>query len=383
MQMTVLVLLSSMTIAFISDSLSWTIFTSPTWVRTHGPPVPDQNSLPEDVINKLRIKKGLITEITRTFLITIISLVSIALFGPVNIYEAFKNNLTIQIICLVGLTSGLVHYLFIGPYRLAKKSTQPMKLLSQKGFREFFVPYLIKLVGFLAVIFGILGALIISVFIGIQNDLSDLFGKISEINHLLQIQFNDLSYYQIISMQLIGFGDWISQSSQKYIVTSLLLLFFIIFVQSTYLRSVVSETSVDKYKFIFWVIVIAVLSFSVIYLPFQFSNLHEDTQNAIQGISYDLIDNTDLSTGQLADLLALEEFLLSHDINWLILRIFTGYGNIAAAFTILGWAVIKRVFLAEIDANFILALLLPSSLFGRLNNFFAHIGLESLKNDGK
>lgn len=184
-------------------------------------------------------------------------------------------------------------------------------------------------------------------------------------------------------MQLIGFGDWISQSSQKYIVTSLLLLFFIIFVQSTYLRSVVSETSVDKYKFIFWVIVIAVLSFSVIYLPFQFSNLHEDTQNAIQGISYGLIDNTDLSTGQLADLLALEEFLLSHDINWLILRIFTGYGNIAAAFTILGWAVIKRVFLAEIDANFILALLLPSSLFGRLNNFFAHIGLESLKNDGK
>jgi len=78
----------------------------------------------------------------------------------------------------------------------------------------------------------------------------------------------------------------------------------------------------------------------------------------------------------MANLLYLEEFLLEHDTSWLILRIFSGYGNIAAAITIVGGFLIKKVFLSDVSTFRILSLLLPASLYRHLSNYFAQIGVE-------
>lgn len=368
-----------MVIAIVCDSLAWGRLSSPAFIRAKGPPAPNTDSFTQDQIGDIRKKQGKISEITRTLALTVICFASLLLFGEVNIVSAFQQNMVVKVISYIGLLYGFIYHLMIGPRRLAKETYSPYKLYSKEGLREFFIPYIAKMFSFFAVIFGILGILIINIVIGIQNDFDQLFYYSNALLHMLQIPEPTALNFQLISMKLVGLGDWISLSSQKYMVTSLLLLFFIIFVQSTFLGNIVFKTSVDKYKFIFWIIALLSLAFSAIYLPLQYSHFYNQTQASLLRYVDTIQSNINHPPDELSNLVSLEDFLLDHDVNWLILKIFSGYGNMAAAITILGGVVIKKVFLYDVKATVILSLLLPSTLFETLNKYISQIGLEDLK----
>lgn len=380
MQTTILLILGSMVIAIICDSLAWGKFTSRTFVQAKSPSAINQAPIHEH-LEDAQTRQGQISEITRTSVLAIISFIALLLFGEVDLGLAVRQNLLVQIICIIGLLYGLVYHLFVGPAHLAKTSQGTIKQYSKEGFREFLVPYLFKLISFLAVIFGILSVLVIGIIRGIQADFNQLFISTSELMSLLDSSIINSTSLQLIAMKLVGFGDWISLSSQKYMVTSLLLLFFIIFVQSSFLNQVVFQASVDKYKFVFWIIALASLSFSAVYLPIQYSTLYASTQTTLMAYMDTFQSELANSSTELSTLLTLEDFLLNHDVNWLILKLFSGYGNIAAAFTIIGGIVIKKVFLSNIDTSVVLSFLLPSKLLAYFNKYISQIGWEEFHSD--
>lgn len=379
LQTTIVIIFSSMVIAIFCDSLAWGRLSSRAFIRAKGPPAIITDSYTQDQIYNLRKNQGKISEITRTLALTIISFASLLLFGEIDIVSAFHHNFFVKVVSVIGLLYGLIYHFFIGPRQLAKESHESIKLYSKPGFREFFVPYLAKLVSFFTVIFGILSVLIINIIIGIQNDFDQLFTLTDELDRLLKTPEISAFNFQLISIKLVWVGDWISQSSQKYMVISLLLLFFILFVQSTFLGNVVFKSSVDKYKFVFWIIALLSLTFSAIYLPMQYSHFYNQTQVSLLRYVDTFQIKFNSPSNELPNLLSLEDFLFDHDVNWLILKIFSGYGNMAAAITILGGFVIKKVFLSDVKATVILSLLLPSGLFESLNKFISQIGLEDLK----
>jgi hypothetical protein len=376
MYLSILVILICMLIAIISDSLAWGKLCSQSRVNAFGPPVLDRGSLSAEQINNIRKKNGQISEITRTVAITIICFFAIVLFGNVDVFSAIQHNVLVKILFLIGILYGVIYYMFVGPSKLAKISDQNIQLISQRGFREYFVPYLVRLPGFFAAILGIFGILVINIIIGIQNDFKVLLNTSNEIFSLLQHPQMNLADHQIISLRLVGFGDWISISSQKYIVISLLLLFLLVFVQSSFLRRTIFEASVNKYKLMFWIIAIASIGFSVIYLPLLYFNLQHDVHNSLQDLIRSFQAAPPAPADGFSNLLSLEEFLLEHDTSWLILRIFSGYGNIAVAITIFGGFLIKKVFLSEVSAITLLSLLLPARLSDRLSKYFRQIGVE-------
>ena len=175
MQTTVVIIFSSMVIAILFDSLAWGRLSSPAFVRAKGPPAPDTNSYMQDQVDDIRKKQGRISEITRTLALTVICFASFLLFGEVNIVSAFQQNIVIKAISIFGLLYGFIYHLIIGPGRMARETHGTNKLYSKKGFREFFVPYIAKMFSFFAVIFGMLGVLIINIVVGIQNDFDQLF----------------------------------------------------------------------------------------------------------------------------------------------------------------------------------------------------------------
>lgn len=381
MQTTILLILASMVIAIICDSLAWGKFTSRTFINAKSPSGANLEIRTHKQFEDTQIKQGQISEITRTLALTIISFVALLLFGEVDLRLAIQDNLLVQALCIIGLLYGFIYHLFVGPARLANTSQGTIQRYSKEGFREFLAPYLFKLISFLAVIFGILSVLIISVIVGIQEDFNQIFKSTSELISLLDSSMIDTTSLQLISMKLVSFGDWISLASQKYMVTSLLLLFFIIFVQSSFLNQVVFQASIDKYKFVFWIIALTSLSFSAIYLPVQYSTLYANTQTTLIEYIDTFQSRIVNSSTELSSLLSLEDFLLNHDVNWLILKLFSGYGNMAAAITIIGGIVIKKVFLSDVEASAVLSLLLPSKLFNYLNKYISQIGWEDIHRD--
>ncbi len=376
MYLSIVIIMICMLIAIISDSLAWGKFCSKSRVNAFGPPVLDRGSMSDEQVFNIRKKNGRISEITRTVGMTIISLFAIVLFGNVDVLLAIQHNFLVKILIFTGISYGVIYYLYVGPSRLAKESDPKFQLFSQRGFREYFVPYLIRLPGFYAAILGIFGILVINIVIGIKNDFSELLNTSTDIYDLVQNPLINSADYQIISLRLVGFGDWISFSSQKFIVISLLLLFFLVFIQSSFLRRTIFEASVNKYKLMFWIIALASISFSVIYLPLLYFNLHHDVHNSVQGLIQSLPVAPPAPEAEFSNLILLEEFLLDHDTSWLILRIFSGYGNIAVAITIFGGYLIKKMFLAEVRTTRILSLLLPLKINEYLNQYFKDIGVE-------
>jgi len=183
-----------------------------------------------------------------------------------------------------------------------------------------------------------------------------------------------------MSMQLVGFGDWAPFAAQKYIVISLLLLFFLVFVQSSFLRRVIFETSVNRYKWVFWSVAIASIAFSVLFLPLLYFNFHNDVFDSFQALIRSMQAAAPVQLDEAANLLILEDFILTHDTSRLILDIFSGYGNIAAAVTIMGGFLIKKVFLSDVSTMVILSLLLPSKVYQRVSKYLSQIGVEEVEN---
>ncbi len=380
MQTTIVILLLSMVIAILCDSLGWGILCSRSWVEAKGPPALGQDELSEKQIYAERRRNGQISEITRTLALTTICMFAVLLFGYVDVFSAIQHNRLIQGLIVFGLLYGLIYYPIIGPSRLAKISHPQVRLLSKTGLREYFLPYLIRLPGFIAVSIGIFGLLIIHIIVGIQNDFSTIVKTSNDIHGLISNPEVSLIDHHMMSMRLVGFGDWTSFAAQKYIVISLLLLFFLVFVQSSFLRRVIFEASVNKYKWVFWSVAIASIAFSVVYLPLLYFNLHNDVFDSFQAMVRSIQAATPVPLDEATNLLILEDFILAHDTSWLILGIFSGYGNIAAAITIVGGFLIKKVFLADVSTMVILSLLLPSKVYQRVGNYLSQIGVENVDN---
>ena len=369
-----LVLAVSFLVTYLSDYFSWGRFASESHTRLFGPPINLQKGTStKDIINEVN-RRGFVSEVTRSAIFALISLSSIYFFRKDNLFDIAINDLVVRTIIVTIFIYGIIHYTYINPKKLYVHSSKKYKLLSKKGFKEYFVPNLFSLFGFYAAFIGIFGTMVISMFSGINADLLEVGKRIEMINNINIKDIADLNYGIVL---LISLGKWISQESQKYTIIGLISLIYVLLEQRSNMRYTIHLETLDKIKIFVWAIFIAALLFGMFYVPINFQYVHDGLDMNVIPLSntYRQMDKaTQMSQMQL--LIQAQENLSEHNIDWLLLNIFTGYGNLAAIFLLVSSYLIRQVFFKDFPLSRVIELLLPSFLANRLRNIFIGLGVE-------
>lgn len=358
----------ALTIAYTCDYLEWGSISSKTFIKALGPKdIEDQ---------KERARRGRNSEYTRSTFLVIISLLTVVFFGTPSLFETITNNIYIQIGILIFFSHGVFHYLLVGPLKI-RSNKKEFKILSKKGIREYFIPYFIALIGFYALWFGIILVAVIAITNGISIDLQTIKTTSESLSNLGTINIANLQYGSFL---LVDFGVWIASASQKYVLLSLMVFIFIVFEQRSILKEAVLKGAYNWHKIVVWIVLLTLLGFSLIYLPSLFQkqniNLQEKTRLLIEKHKY-ASDSEQLYI--LENIVNVQKKLNDHDLSWLILKIFTGYGNLATMFIIGGIFLARRTLLKIIPQQMILELFIPSFIHEPFVKYMKDIGIITVK----
>jgi len=270
------------------------------------------------------------------------------------------NNLFFRWCFLIAFFMCFFWCVYAGPRFFAIRYCGEFKYFSRTHFRRFIRPYLAWL-PYALFIFGGIGLLTLSMIVGgVAADAAALQSLSNEINTL---QVDDVKHIQFAMIRLIGFGDFISEISQKYVLTTLLIFSYVIIEQRTSMKNTILDTSVERLKYFVWVALIFTLGFSLVILPNQYNAARIRIQDRVEEMTF--ISMTD----HLTDVLSIQKSLEEHDLKWVFLNIVTGYGNLLTAAVVGIIVYLWRLFFVDVPVRYIIRLIIPRYILERMNRF--------------
>jgi hypothetical protein len=261
--------------------------------------------------------------------------------------------------------------LYFGPKRLSKKFQEPL------SFRKHFLPYICDIPTLFAPMVILAPLIVAAVVLSLSQDYqlisSDYAGLLNTVS---VTQCSNLIELQKKLMEIITFGQRLSEITQKYITVGILALIYAIAEQKTYMRLTIVKESIDKIKLAAYFILIISFIFGILILPDIYSHLY----NQFDLTFSEKIDEITTYENAIGVLLLFGE-IEKYDVGWFYKEVLTGYGNLIS-FTIIGTAILLRTTIFKnISLEDIFKIFLPQRAFDVLMNFFVNIGIDLSDNE--
>lgn len=374
-------------VALVSSILCWKKYCSPEMVEIFGPVFTvdeghrsDENKTagntgekkpgvdPQKML-KIRQQAGFASEVTRTAMVTILSVVGLPFYiSTVSLRSVYEDRI-FQLALLAVVLLSIAWNFYLGPRAFAIRHAGKFKLFSRDYFYKYTRPYMVWALYPVAV-WGGIGLLALFMIVNsITIDLGYLNKSLSLLNGGPII---DLLGIQTAALRLVHFGAWISTVSQKYFITCVLAFIYVIVEQKSSMRFTILNSSIDRLKTAVWIGLILTIGFALVYLPANFERSHLMLNRVLEAsLTQPLAGAEDLS-----DLISLQQYLEDHDIRWLLVSIVTGYGNVVS-FIIIGLAVfLWRTYLKDFPLQGLIQLALPEYLIKAVKNFSSEFWID-------
>jgi hypothetical protein len=235
-------------------------------------------------------------------------------------------------------------------------------LLPAKRLRAYAVPYWVWVLYPILIWGGIglltLGLILQSIFLDAQA-----FETLARnVTHLTA--GSQVGALQLATAKLIQFGDWITLTSQKYTLTTLLIFIYAIIEQRSSMHVTIMESSVERTKLLIWAGLILTLSFSLIVMPWRYERLQLDIK---QQLTIAVDQNPSLDN--VKDILGVHKNLEEHDLKWLLIIVVTGYGNLVT-FVVAGLSfALWRLFFGNVPLRNFIRLIVPKIVIRQIDRF--------------
>ncbi|MBI4770870.1 MAG: hypothetical protein HY784_10795 [Chloroflexi bacterium] len=164
----------------------------------------------------------------------------------------------------------------------------------------------------------------------------------------------------------------IARVSQKYVIAALLLVFYVVAEQRTYMKETLWPDSVDRLKVLTWTVLTLTLGFGLIYLPARYAGVHGGVQQTLEKVVRGLTGTDEASV-----LLGVQSYLETHDLKWLLVKVATGYGNLITLMLVGGGLLLRRVLFQNVPLIGMLRLVLPSFALRPLTQLMEQLEAES------
>jgi len=368
--------------SLISSYLTWgPKTTSDEMVDYFGPPIRTDRKLTEEEMRERKRKAGFSAETMRALLITVLGLIVIPFYSAsVDVLSILYSPFFRWVFCVV-LIFCSVWSIYVGPSIFCRKDQEKKvkegKLKEEeivkldfwgKKYKEHKKIYLIPYWcwwPYPVFIFGGVGVLTFMMVINsVVSDLSNLQSYSSSIDNILRAM-TDVEHVQYALVRLIGFGSLVSATSQKYILTTLLIFLYVIIEQRSSMRWTYLDNSVERLKYVVWVVLVFTIGLSIIVLPSQYQMFHSRLQKEVQKVSFDYVYPDHLS-----DVLSIQKSLDDHDLKWVFLEIVTGPGNLLTlAIVSLSVFVWQNYIKGKVPPRTLLRLIVPLYIADRIDRF--------------
>jgi hypothetical protein len=342
----------------------WPPFTSEAWLAEFGiwSSVKEQTGDP----NSARLDAA-ISSVTRAAVVVASSSIIVVLFeGGKGGLAAFLQSPQFRTVSGVLTIWSMAWAFYLGPRRLASAQA------SEHSFREHTVPHIAYLPYNLAIWCAVAPITISAILDQVSRELRQIeavFGNLASlVSGRPELSVADLLRGTITVGQS---GERIAVMSQKYVAAGFLILLYVVAEQQTNMKRTLLPSSLDRLKYVAWVVIVVSVVFGMVYLPTRFAEVHAVLHDALAEVSGQISGASELRSA-----LEVQKYLESHGPKWLMLEILTEYGNLLT-WTLLGGLVfLRRVLFRDIPVAAVLELLLPSHLFTAFERLTGHLGVE-------
>lgn len=373
----ILVEIGFFALSLISSYLTWGPLTSPEMVDYFGPVINTKEEMTEKAWLERRRKAGMFAEVLRAALITLFGIIVIPFYSSsidirVVIENPFYQWSFVVIIILVVMWNG-----YFGPRFFAIRYSGGFRYFSKEHFVKYVRPYLVWMM-YPLFIFGGIGLLTFAMILGgLAEDIGQLQIYVTRIKSVPLLEIEDVQFALI---HLREFARFVSSISQKYVLTTLLIFIYVVIEQRSSMRHTILDTSVERLKYAVWTGLLFTIGFALVVLPLQYDGAMNHIQDGLVRLT---VDRDQLVADQhLGDVLSVQQFLEDHDLQWLMLQIVTGFGNLFTA-AIIGLSVfVWRLFFDKVPVRYIVRLVVPKYIIERMNRLAEDFSIDiNLKDD--
>lgn len=373
----ILVEIGFFALSLISSYLTWGPLTSPEMVDYFGPVINTKEEMTEKAWLERRRKAGMFAEVLRAALITLFGIIVIPFYSSsidirVVIENPFYQWSFVVIIILVVMWNG-----YFGPKFFAIRYSGGVRYFSKEHFVKYVRPYLVWMM-YPLFIFGGIGLLTFAMILGgLAEDIGQLQIYVTRIKSVPLLEIEDVQFALI---HLREFARFVSSISQKYVLTTLLIFIYVVIEQRSSMRHTILDTSVERLKYAVWTGLLFTIGFALVVLPLQYDGAMNHIQDGLVRLT---VDRDQLVADQhLGDVLSVQQFLEDHDLQWLMLQIVTGFGNLFTA-AIIGLSVfVWRLFFDKVPVRYIVRLVVPKYIIERMNRLAEDFSIDiNLKDD--
>lgn len=349
-------------VGLTSSFFTWGPCTSKEMVIFFGPKpkVIPPEGITDPILDKMR-QAGMRSEMVRAVTIYIFSLLAMSLFAVKIDIDVILSNSLFQGGMVAVIILAVVWNVYYGPKTFAIKHNGQFKFFSKYYFRRYLLPYWVWLPYPIVIWAGIGLITFLMIILNISDDLQNVNFYV---NHFSSLSLNTVEDLQYGIIRLIQFGSWILESSQKYILVSLLIFIYAIVEQRTSMHETIMEISVERMKLAIWVGLIFTIGFALVFLPLNYESMHSELRFSIEQLSL-----SSPAPDSFGDILSAQISLKEHNLQWLLVKTLTGYGNLVVYFVLAFSLFVWRLYFAKFPLRLIIKLIVPKIIIKWVNNF--------------
>lgn len=361
-----------LTIGLISNYLTWGPMTSKEMIILFGPLIDakDRDQVNSDSFLEKRRKQSLASERTRLVALIVITSIGLTFFSPGQYLSRLRQNMTFQASAVIIVLIIIIWCFYLGPKYFSIEDSGRFKFFSASSFHKYIKPYIAWLPYGIVVWMGLGLVSFYLVIYNVSSDFQTAEQALSRMNQLL-INVNSIGELQYAAFNLVALGRFLALVTQKYWIATLLAFLYVLVEQRSNMRFTVRASSVELMKIAIWVALISIASVSLVYMPSRYGEI----QIALLAKSEQMV-TPQTNDDELAQIIALQQYIEEHGIEWLMLRVIRGQGNIVTLFIVGLSLLLWKAFFKDIPLTDFLRVLLPHAVLKFIDEFAGNLEFD-------